>query len=122
MTGVMAMPDTSRLCRFKPGDRVVIRDWDDMANEYGVETFDGFQSINITTASCYFTEGMLDLCGTSHIVTQIYQRRRSFGIRISGNDDWTFVEEMFLFPDEYEMQSDSLPEVSAAALMEILMK
>lgn len=50
---------------FEPGCRVAIRDWDDMAGEYGVDD-DG--DICIEQDKPYFITSMKRLCGNEYIV------------------------------------------------------
>lgn len=50
---------------FKVGDRVVVRDWDDMAIEYGVSKWGDIQK------DSQFTSGMKHLCGRTATVTAV---------------------------------------------------
>lgn len=51
--------------KFKVGDRVRIRDWDDMEREFGLNAFGVIQCENL------FTPGMRCLCGREGSVTAI---------------------------------------------------
>ena len=51
---------------FKVGDKVRIRQWDDMATEFGLGSLD---SIN---CKCCFTNGMKPLCGEIATISEIY--------------------------------------------------
>lgn len=61
---------------FNVGDLVVIRDWDDMAAEFGVNR----QGTPIPSIPCKFTfiEGMRYLCNTEHTITRIKDNGRVF--------------------------------------------
>ena len=77
---------------FDVGDVVVIRDWDDMEAEYGLDE-DG------EDIACRFTfaEGMRYLCGTQHVITDI----SDIGI-VSFEDDvhWTIGFDMLRHADD----------------------
>ena len=64
---------------FKVGDRVVVRDWGDMANEYGTKD----DSISLDGDSTSFVPEMKHLCGRTATITDV-------------NDDYVRVE----FDDE----------------------
>lgn len=53
------------------GDEVVVRDWDDMVNEYGVDPYD------ITSIKCKhsFVGEMAKFCGVHYIITGISHDR-----------------------------------------------
>ena len=80
---------------FKVGDRVVVRDWDDMAKEYGADKWG-----NIPKDS-QFTDGMRHLCGRTATVKSV---ENGTGYRVivkvdfddkSGNTWWSFNPWMF---------------------------
>ena len=55
--------------KFKEGDRVRVREWDDMAKEFGVKKYkDGYEIIK--TPACFGTE-MRTLCGETGIVNTV---------------------------------------------------
>lgn len=84
---------------FKVGDRVVVRDWDDMAAEYDVD-FEG--DIHIEEEHIYFTKSMEQYCGMEFEVDGV----GAYGyISLSGVDDWTFSPSMLL-------HAESEPEVA----------
>lgn len=58
-------------CPFQPGDRIVIRDWDDMKAEYGTEISG---SINVDNVGVFFVSAMRDLCGNEYTVDRILIR------------------------------------------------
>lgn len=59
--------------RFREGDRVRVRQWDDMAEEYGVEIVAGLGSITPSSSydSPHFITPMKDLCGLSGTVEHV---------------------------------------------------
>lgn len=50
------------------GDRVVVRDWDDMADEYGLQTSD----TSIGIPMCSFLSEMRETCGKEYTVSDLY--------------------------------------------------
>ena len=72
----------------KAGDRIVIRDWDDMAAEYEIDS-DG--DICIPEYDTYFTNNMRKLCGAHGVIDNI------------DDDDWIYLslddEELNEFAD-----------------------
>lgn len=91
------------MSKFAPGDIVRIRDWDDMAAEYGVT--DG--AIHIGENRPWFTRPMYDLCGTICTVTAIETVGRFELVRIKELEDnpidllqlWNFCDEMLALVD-----------------------
>ena len=76
---------------FKVGDRVVVRDWDDMAKEYGV--YDGGGTIKCPNG---FTVTMKHLCGRTATVTSV--NGTSIGVDFddkSGDVYWGYAKQMF---------------------------
>ncbi len=84
---------------FKVGDRVKIREWDDMAKEFGVDKFSG----NIRRSYVYFIKEMKHLCGRTGIVTDILglEVRLNFDDK-SGDTNWHYSTDMIepLFSNE----------------------
>ena len=58
------------MSKFNVGDRVVIREWDDMEEEYGLTSS---SSIN---CNCYFTTGMRYLCGREFTIRALDDHMR----------------------------------------------
>jgi len=91
--------------RFAAGDTVRIRDWDDMAAEYGVTDGD----IDIGENRPWFTRPMRDLCGMVCTVTAIETVERYELVRIKELEDspidspqlWNFCDEMLEFVDTH---------------------
>ncbi len=79
---------------FKVGDRVVVRDWDDMVAEYGVDKWG-----NIAKDSM-FVSGMKHLCGRTATVTRVEDGFSFKKVSVdfddkSGCTTWTFNPWMF---------------------------
>ena len=99
------------MSKFAPGDIVRIRDWDDMAAEYGVTDGD----IDIGENRPWFTQPMRQFCGMICTVTAIETVSRYELVRIkevgdAPNDSiqlWNFCDEMLEF-----VYSDTLTEIS----------
>ena len=78
--------------KFKVGDRVRIRQWDDMVKEFGL--IDGWR-IPFTTKTCktMFTKDMEHLCGRTAIITSINYDTEEVELNFddnSGDTDWYF--------------------------------
>lgn len=74
---------------FKVGDRVRIRQWEDMEKEFGTDS-DG--DIRVWAR---FVKGMRHLCGRTAIITEIYGR----GVKLdfdnkTGDVDWGYTTDM----------------------------
>ena len=85
--------------KYKPGDRVRIRDWDDMAAEYGL---DEYESIKIP---CSFTDEMRTLCGreltVKHSAYFTYPNINTYVYKFAENDggwNWYNIGEEMLEP------------------------
>lgn len=78
---------------FKVGDRVRIRDWDDMEREYGTDS-DG----NIKVPDIIFTRCMRHLCGRYATIRSIDRQDNIIGLKNwsddSGDTLWYFTTEM----------------------------
>ena len=58
---------------FNVGDKVVVREWDDMEREFGL-TVGG--SIN---CKCTFVPAMINLCGREFVITKIENEKTVYG-------------------------------------------
>lgn len=87
---VEAYTDDDR--NFKVGDMVVVRDWGDMAKEYGVKN----NGISPNGCATRFTTIMKHLCGRTATITDAYDDyvRVEFDDK-SGDTDWYFRRWMF---------------------------
>lgn len=79
---------------FKVGDRVVVRDWDDMAKEYGVDRWGDISK------DSQFTSSMKHLCGRTATVKAVKQGFRHKIVEVDFDDKsrsgcWTFNHWMF---------------------------
>ena len=77
---------------FKVGDRVVVREWDDMADEYGAENGIRIKGDRSTS----FIANMRHLCGRNATVTGVRDDYVSVAFdNKSGNTDWFYKKWMF---------------------------
>lgn len=75
------------MSKFNVGDRVVIREWDDMAKEYGLTA-----SSNID-CNCVFTTNMRYLCGKEFTIKALDERYEGC-VEFEENADWNYHIEM----------------------------
>ena len=92
--------------RFHVGDKVIVRDWEDMAAEYEVDD-DG--DIVFPGDLPYFTTEMRQFCGQAFTVTKINEydclddERYTMVLDIpedDGGDWWSFCPEMLILADD----------------------
>ena len=76
------------MSQFNVGDRVVIRDWDDMASEFGID--DDFGSISCV---CGFTIEMRYLCGMEFTIKSL-DRLYEGCVEFEENNEWNFSTDM----------------------------
>ena len=74
--------------KFKVGDKVKVRSWEDMRDEFGTDD-DG--DIIIKEEKVYFLKKMLDFCGTTQIISAVRDKSYFF----KNDNGWHFTEEMF---------------------------
>lgn len=74
--------------KYKAGDIVRVRDWDDMEKQYGLD--DG-GNIHIYP---YFTKDMKQYCGKDYKVSTVFKESYNF----EGAEDWVFTDEMLTNP------------------------
>lgn len=87
------------MSKFKVGDTVMVRYWDDMAREYGV---------NSNGAICvprYFVRDMQNLCGKTAEIKEIEPNGRH--IKLSDVPKWKFSEEMLVLVEAAEEELDT---------------
>ena len=73
--------------KYKVGDKVRVRQWDDMVKEFGV------WARAIDTTECSFDEGMRLYCGTIVTIKEV-KNNDSYYIE-EDNEDWYWTDEMF---------------------------
>lgn len=92
---------------FKVGDRVRIRDWDDMEREYGTDS-DG----DINLPDVVFTRGMRHLCGRCATIRSISCHDDCFVLENwsddSGNTGWFFSKSMLEPAEENTLKQTSI--------------
>lgn len=79
---------------FKVGDRVVVRDWDDMVNEYGLSKY------GYIDKDSKFVDNMKPLCGRTATVTCVEDGRSFKTVKVDFDDEsvdtlWAFNPWMF---------------------------
>lgn len=91
--------------KFHPGDRVVFRDWDDMAEEFGTQN--GGSSINVAYT---FTKHMRHLCGQEFTVSkcrgEIVYLEESTAAPGSSRE-WTISTGMLRYADDWDVGSSA---------------
>jgi hypothetical protein len=101
--------------RFEVGDRVRIRDWNDMATDFSVD-YDGDISFEDDPVSPYFTGDMQYLCGETGEVYDIHYNAYGDGIDevfIKLDDDDVLIAEweisnLMIEPEGCEIISDDV--------------
>lgn len=77
--------------KFKVGDRVRVRDWDDMEKEFGVD-----RNGDIRMPFWLFLSGMKEFCGNIYTINDML----SNGYKMDGTKGYVFTDEM-LIPAEF---------------------
>ena len=73
--------------KYKVGDKVRVRDWDDMEKEFGIDGED------ISIPYCYFTYDMKEYCNSVVTISTVKDNGK---YRIAeDNDSWYWTDEMF---------------------------
>lgn len=103
---------------FKVGDRVVVRDWDDMAKEYGV--YDGTGTIKCPDG---FTVAMKHLCGRTATVVGVNGTSISVDFDDkSGDTYWSYAKCMFNPTDVPAPEKKNPKPSSRSAIMSLSKK
>lgn len=86
---------------FEVGDHVVIRDWDDMAEEFGTQN-----DVRIKVGDgCTFVSGMKNICGREAVITRVY--KNIYGhtrITLDIDTSWQITPGMLRHPDDARLQ------------------
>lgn len=102
------------ITEFKAGDRVVIRDWDDMMEEYGPNGVGGIACL------FSFTDAMAKYCGTELVVRCIHDRRVHFVKADPGH--YNYSTDMIRHIDDPAYAEDTdYPEVQTDEFMSIIL-
>jgi len=106
------------MSKFSAGDFVRIKEWGEMADEYG--TYDN--DINLGDGKPWFTQPMRRFCGTVCTVTRIEMIDRYEIVRIKPLEDddgsiafWNFCDEMLELVDT---DTTEIPEMEFNSLLE----
>ena len=108
------------MSKFAPGDIVRIKEWGEMADEYGITDDD----IDLGENKPWFTRPMHDLCGMICTVTAIETVRHYELVRIKELEDnpvdspqnWNFCDEMLELVDT---DTTEIPESDFDSLLEV---
>ena len=84
--------------KYKVGDKVRVRQWDDMVKEYGLL---GDLEKVICTPGCSFTNGMKKFCGRVVTISDVISSNSRYLIKESDRT-WYWTDEMF---DPYKVKS-----------------
>ena len=76
------------MSKFNVGDRVVIREWDDMAEEYGLTPSSDINCRYI------FAKGMRYLCGREFTIKAIDYKLNEGYVEFEENNDWNYHIDM----------------------------
>lgn len=77
--------------KYKVGDKVRVRQWDDMAKEFG---FSGCTKSNIDILGCLFTNSMKKFCGSVVTISNIASDNSRYLIK-EDNQNWYWTDDMF---------------------------
>ena len=89
------------MCKYNIGDRVRFKTWDDMVDEFGLES-KGHIDVG---DGLYFLESMLYLCGREYVVEDVKivkgrSGKRHERIILKYDNIWRYSPGMFVFADE----------------------
>lgn len=77
--------------KYKVGDKVRVRQWDDMAKEFG---FSGCTKSNIDILGCLFTNNMKKFCGSVVTISNIARDNSRYLIK-EDDQNWYWTDDMF---------------------------
>lgn len=92
------------------GDYVTIRDWDDMAEEYGVNSNGDIR------CRLVFVQGMKQSCGKTYQVEKIGGLKHPV-FYLKGDDSFCYSGDMFVVPEDNEPETLFLPPVPFDSLL-----
>lgn len=99
---------------FRAGERVVIRDWDDMAEEYGLTSRGGI------ACRCLFTHCMKPLCSTELVIKSVDGHRVYFEQQIAPMRDFSFSTDMIRHVDDPNYSDSIYPDVPIDEFLRII--
>lgn len=88
--------------KYKVGDKVRVRQWDDMAKEFG---FSGCTKSNIDILGCLFTNNMKKFCGSVVTISNITSDNSRYLIK-EDDQNWYWTDEML--EDMYYSYTDKI--------------
>ena len=95
--------------QFKIGDRVRIRDWDDMVAEFGLSDRGSIPCEYV------FTQGMRDLCGSEYVITGVVGGRCLLYPRV----EWNISADMIEHCDRTKTPPVEVPIVDLFRVLEV---
>ena len=102
--------------RYKVGDKVRVRQWDDMAKEFG---FTNSNEYYIDIPDCTFLDRMKKFCGSVVTISNIVCGDSRYLIE-EDDEDWYWVDEMF---ESYKVriphQADFIDKEAFAKMVEM---
>lgn len=76
--------------KYKVGDKVRVRQWDDMAKEFGVDEFGNID----TKTGCYFTKQMKEFCGGVYEIDSVLEKGYWLKDGYKYSHHWYFTNDM----------------------------
>lgn len=90
---------------FKVGDRVRIRQWEDMEKEFGTDLFGDI----VMKGYWHFAKGMHHLCGREAVITEICDQRVELDFdNKTGDMDWNYTTDMIEKVEDTKMTKKDL--------------
>ena len=80
--------------KYKVGDKVRVRQWDDMAKEFGFSGCSGCTKSNIDILGCLFTNNMKKFCGSVVTISNIASDNSRYLIK-EDDQNWYWTDDMF---------------------------
>lgn len=97
------------LDQLHPGDRVVFREWEDMKSEYCPGVWNSNSEIRIEEDGIWFASPMKVLCGTEHVVKQVYTVMGHPRVKFEDEIGWSVSPGMLRMPgtdyDDVDVES-----------------
>lgn len=102
--------------KYKVGDKVRVRQWDDMAKEFG---FSGCTKSNIDILGCLFTNSMKKFCGSVVTISNIVSDNSRYLIK-EDNQNWYWTDDMFEpYKVKIAYQADFIDKETSSKMVEM---